>query len=317
VKAAALNQETVSLALLSGVLTFLPVLTPVEGLVLTTLTPTPLIVLAVKYSWQYVLGLIGIEAGVMWLVGDLPAGFFFSQYVSIALVIAWAVRRRASLAQTILGSILVPLALGGILLAVYGILTQQSLSLLLTSYLNQLLSIVREQIQGLELGPGDAQDPVAGGTEALPRLVLSIFPAMVVINHLFTNVLNYVLARYFCARSRPPHAFDALRLTHWRAWEYLVWVFLTSGAALLLPWALLNAIGLNVFLVTLAIYLLQGLAIVAFWGQRVPFPPAVRVVLVLMIFVMTGPLGLVLCIAAGLFDLWADFRRLRQSPLSP
>jgi hypothetical protein len=192
------------------------------------------------------------------------------------------------------------------LLVVYGVVTQQSLSLLLTSYLDQALHGVQEQLQAFELGPEGEPDNLADVTEALPRLVLTLFPAIMVINHLFINVLNYVLARYYCARSRPPRDFDVVQLTHWRVWEHLVWVFLASGTALLLPWAMLSAIGLNVFLVTLAIYLLQGLAIVAFWGQRVPLPPAVRLVLVLMIFIMTGPLGVILCIAAGLFDLWVD-----------
>jgi hypothetical protein len=36
-----------------------------------------------------------------------------------------------------------------------------------------------------------------------------------------------------------------------------------------------------------------------------------------MAFLVTGPLGMVLCIAAGLFDLWVDFRRLRRQPLVP
>jgi hypothetical protein len=317
VKAAALNPETIFLGLLSGLLTFLPVFMPVGGAVLTTLIPAPLIILAVKYPWRYVLGLIGIEAGVLWLVRELSACFFFGQYAIVALVLAGAVRRRMPLAPTIMGSILVPLVFGGMLLVSYGAITHQSLPLLFTRYLDQLLQAVQEQIQTGELRPGGEQDHLFGVAEILPQLVLTIFPAMVVINHLFTNTLNYVLARYYCARSRPPLYFDALQLTHWRVWEYLVWVFLASGAGLLLPWAVPSAIGLNVFLVTVAIYFLQGLLIVVFWGQRLPLPPGMRWFLMLLVFTLTGPLSLVLCIAAGLFDLWADFRRLRRGPLVP
>jgi hypothetical protein len=154
-------------------------------------------------------------------------------------------------------------------------------------------------------------------TEALPRLIRAIFPALLVLNQLFTNVLNYVLARYYCARGRPPVWLDSEVLTDWCASEYLVWVFLASGVTLLLPFASLSAVGLNVFLLTLAVYLLQGMAIVVFWGRRLPFPSGMRWLLVLMAFLVTGPLGVMLCIAAGLFDLWADFRRLRHRPLVP
>jgi hypothetical protein len=33
------------------------------------------------------------------------------------------------------------------------------------------------------------------------------------------------------------------------------------------------------------------------------------------VLLFAGPLFLVLCIAAGLFDLWVDFRRQRHHPL--
>jgi hypothetical protein len=317
VKAAALNPEMIVLGLLSGLLTFLPVLAPVGGAVLTTVTPAPLIILAVKYPWWPVLGLIAIEAGVLWLVGELSACFFFGQYAIVALVIAVAVRRRTPLVLTIMGSVLGPLAFGGLLLVGYGAITHQSLPLLFTRYLDQLLNAMQEQIQTVEVRPEGESDALFGMVKALPQLVLTILPAIMVINHLFTNVLSYMLARYYCARSQPSLDFDALQLTHWRVWEYLVWVFLASGTALLLPWAVPSAIGLNVFLVTLAIYFLQGLVIVVFWGQRLPLPPGLRWLLLLLVFIITGPLSVVLCIAAGLFDLWADFRRLRRRPLAP
>jgi hypothetical protein len=107
---------------------------------------------------------------------------------------------------------------------------------------------------------------------------------------------------------------DAERLTHWHASDYLVWVFIASGVTLLLPITVLSTIGLNVFLVTLAIYLLQGLAIAVFWGQRLPIPLGIRCFLIVLALIMAGPLCVVLCITAGLFDLWVDFRRLRRQP---
>jgi len=102
--------------------------------------------------------------------------------------------------------------------------------------------------------------------EALPQLVWTVLPGLVVIGHLFANLLNYILVRRYCQRSQPPQPLDPADLTCWRASDYLVWVFLVSGAGLLVPIDLVSTIGLNVLLVTLAIYLLQGLAIVLFWG---------------------------------------------------
>jgi len=290
---------------------------PSEGILLTTLIPLPLLVLAVKYPWRYVVGLVGIEAGVLWLLEGWQALLFVSQHGLVPLVIAGALRRGCSVACTMVSSVLIPLGVGSIFFIGYSIVTHQPFSLVLTSYLDQVVHAVHTYLGGAEPVQGVEGEQLAGLAETLPRLIRAIFPALLVINQLFTNVLNYVLARYYCARGRPPVWLDGEALTCWRASEYVVWVFLAGGAALLLPFASLSTIGLNVFLLTLAVYLLQGVAIVVFWGRRVPFPPGTRWLLVLMAFIVTGPLGVVLCIAAGLFDLWVDFRRLRRHPLVP
>ena len=314
--ALARNPEIFVLVVLSCVLTFLPVLIPIEGLLLSTLAPFPLIVLAVKYPWSYAVGLIGLEAGALALTGGVSALLSFSQYGLVPLVIAGAVRRGWTLSQIIASSAFVPLSGGFLLLLVYVLVTRQSLSVLVTTYLDQTLQELHEYFRTVEPMPGTEERLGFPQVETLRQFVLAIFPGMLVVNHLLTNTLNYVLARYYCSRRRPPLALDAEMLTHWRASDYLVWVFIASGVALLLPMALLNTIGLNVFLVTLTIYLLQGLAIAVFWGQRLPIPLGIRWFLTLLALIMVGPLCVVLCITAGLFDLWVDFRRLRRQPLA-
>src|SRR2546423_3855094 len=148
--------------------------------------------------------------------------------------------------------------------------------------------------------------------EALPQLLIALLPALMVMGHLFTNLFNYILVRRYCRRRQPPLMLDPADLTCWRASDYLVWIFLASGAALLVPIDLVSTIGLNVLLVTLAIYLLQGLAIVLFWGRRLPFPLGVQRLVLAVVFLIAGPLCVVVCTAAGLFDLWVDFRRQRH-----
>jgi len=86
---------------------------------------------------------------------------------------------------------------------------------------------------------------------------------------------------------------------------------------LLVPIDLVSIIGLNVLLVTLAVYLLQGLAIVLFWGRRLPLPLGVQCLMITMVFLIAGPLCVIVCTAAGLFDLWVDFRRQRHHSLLP
>ena len=195
----------------------------------------------------------------------------------VPLVIAGAVRRGWTLSQIIASSAFVPLSGGFLLLVVYMLVTRQSL-VCLGYHLSgsNVAGVARIFSHGGAYARDRGSDSALPQVETLRQFVLAIFPGMLVVNHLLTNTLNYVLARYYCSRRRPPVALDAEMLTHWRASDYLVWVFIASGVALLLPMALLSTIGLNVFLVTLAIYLLQGLAIAVFWGQRLPIPLGIR-----------------------------------------
>jgi hypothetical protein len=315
VNTTARNPELYTLVALSLLLTFLPVLIPVEGLLLSTFAPFPLIVMAVKYPWRYAASLLGMEAVVLALVGGWQALLSFSQYGLVPLVIAGVVRRGGSLSQIIASSALIPIGVGFVFLAIYALLTRQPFSSLIAIYLDHALQALHEYFQTVEQLPKDETARGLPQVEALRQFVMAIFPGMLAVNHLLTNTVNYVLARYYCVRGRPPILLDTERLSHWRASDYVVWVFIGSGIALLLPVAVLSTIGLNVFMVTLAIYLLQGFAIAVFWGQRLPMPLGIRWLLTLVVLVVAGPLCVVLCIVAGLFDLWVDFRRLRGQPL--
>ena len=135
---------------------------------------------------------------------------------------------------------------------------------------------------------------------------------MCAVNFLFPNVLNYLLARRYLGSRKPNLAFVPSDIAEWRATDYLVWAFLGSGVALFLPVPVLNYIGLNVFIVTLAIYFIQGLAIAVFWGRRLPLPSAARWLLAVLAFLLAAPFCVLACTTAGLFDLWVDFRRQRR-----
>ena len=316
-KAVAGNLEVLSLAILSGILTLLPMFVPVGGGLLTALVPFPFIVLAVKYPWRYAVSLLGLEGGVL-LLGDRPQLLFFlSQCGLVALVTAWAIRRGWSISQTIVGGLVVPLGIGALLLAVYSTLIQPLPQGLLTRYFDKAVSLSQQYVQALEQMQEGEDEQLAALVEALPQLMLAVLPALVVISYLCMNVLNYILVRRYCQRSQPLLHLDPDDLLCWHASDYLVWLFLASGAALLIPIDTVSTIGLNVLLVTLAIYLLQGLAIALFWGRRLPFPLGVQWLVVAVVFVIAGLLCVAVCTAAGLFDLWVDFRRQRHHSLLP
>lgn len=322
------NPEVVTLALLSCVLTFLPVFAPAGGLMLSILAPFPLIVLGLKYPWRWMLSVLGFEAVVLGMAEGLPALFVLTYYAVVPLVMAVTIRLGLTMTRTIVWSVVIPTVLSLVGLGLYSLVQNQSPSALLTEYVNQALEGMTGPVNVADSGSESAPetdlnapvnrsqaDGAARAAEILPRLVLTLLPAMLVINYLLTNVVNYSVVYWYCRRSQPPLDIHMESIASWRVSDYLVWVFLASGVILLLPLGMLSHAGLNVFVITLALYLLQGVAIAAFWGQRLPLPPGAKWLLAVVILLFVGPLFLVLCTAAGLFDLWVDFRRQRHQTL--
>jgi uncharacterized protein YybS (DUF2232 family) len=98
-------------------------------------------------------------------------------------------------------------------------------------------------------------------------------------------------------------------LGRWSAPEWLIWPLLVSGFGWFIPVSTIATIALNCFVCTLAIYFGQGLAIMSFYFKRLGMPPLARG---LIYFVtMAQPVLTAIVGAAGIFDLWVDFRRLK------
>ena len=57
--------------------------------------------------------------------------------------------------------------------------------------------------------------------------------------------------------------------------------------------------------------MLAGLAIVSFFMKKSPLPKGFRYLIYFLIFAQQ--IATLLVVAAGLFDLWADFRKLNKT----
>jgi uncharacterized protein YybS (DUF2232 family) len=104
----------------------------------------------------------------------------------------------------------------------------------------------------------------------------------------------------------------------WILPEGWIWAFIGAAGAGLTPWGPWRTIGLNVLLVLLALYLLQGISIAGFWLRRLELPWYVRSLAVLVVMLLPPLTVLVLAIltGVGLCDVWVSFRRL-DAPRSP
>src|SRR5262245_55866706 len=172
---------------------------------------------------------------------------------------------------------------------------------------------VAAQVSELERWPSQFAAPGQDATWAsdAARFVVATLrvaaPGMLALGVFAGAVANYVVAR-LCLRRRfsfRPFAQEAVP-------DHCVWGAIAAGALLVSRHERLEAVGLNLLLVLMPLYVIQGLAVFRHFFQRIGLPRVLQVVS-FGLFAMQ-PLMLVAVACIGLSDLWIDFRKIRQAP---
>jgi uncharacterized protein YybS (DUF2232 family) len=95
----------------------------------------------------------------------------------------------------------------------------------------------------------------------------------------------------------------------WRAPELLIWALIATGFAAVLSVGVVQTVALNLLVVLLPVYFLQGLAVAEHFFTRKGLPPLWRGLSYLLLLLL-NPLPMIVT-GVGIFDLWADFRKKR------
>ena len=265
-------------------------LVPLPGLVVATRAPSS------ECSFWFVL--TGIAVGVVLGTDAIPG--FILPFGLPTLVLAVGIRRFWSFERTVLAGVaawsagiacLLLLAYGGLDAAATAVHDQvaHSVDLALSAYSSlgvpeNTLALARAQ-----------RDPVIAG-------FMEILPAMVVLTGLAVALVNLLLLQAWTDLGRHVN----LRL--WRTPDALIWALIVAGFGMFLPAEPVALTARNLFLVTLACYFCQGLAIVSYYLDRFRLPRGIRVAGYVLIAVQHLLTAIVLVL--GVFDLWGNFRRL-------
>jgi uncharacterized protein YybS (DUF2232 family) len=161
-----------------------------------------------------------------------------------------------------------------------------------------------------EMGvPAEQIDLLRENAPKIAHTFINILPSLSLISLALCIWLNTIAVRAIFHR-QGVHFPDFGDLTRWKAPEKLVWLIIGSGGMLLIPEGRVFYTGLNLLLLGLFVYLLQGLAIVSYFFKTRNIPVILRSIFyALLIFQLTLVLPV---IAVGLFDLWIDFRKFNK-----
>jgi uncharacterized protein YybS (DUF2232 family) len=142
----------------------------------------------------------------------------------------------------------------------------------------------------------------------IARILTYTFPSLSLISLSVIILVNILICRTLVKVSETAVP-DYGDLSLWKASDYLVWLLIISGAGLLIPWLWIKFASLNILILCFFIYFLQGIAIIEFFFKRKKAPFYLRFLFYFLIMIQQYLMFFV--VAAGLFDLWIDFRKSR------
>ncbi len=283
---------------------------PIGGLFIGLLTPLPFIYYLAGLPLRYAAQLAGIVIGLLVLLslvlGLGKLGLFCLEFGILGLWMAQAFQHRLAAAR-IIGSGTVVLIITGILAIVFTAIAHDKGPVeMLKSYLTENLVVSVKAYESMGV-PADKAAEMKAYAVLLRRVLLKIYPSLMVVGSAFVVWANTVLSiRLFS--SRGINLLEPDELSKWKAPEYLVWGVIIAGFSLFLPLKGIRFVALNLLIVFGAVYLFQGMAILAYFLNRFRAPSWVKVVL--YFFIAIQQFFLVLLALAGLFDQWINFRKL-------
>jgi len=278
---------------------------PAVAAPLLVLAPLPGLLVGVQVSaaaasaWCFLAGTtIGTVLGGAAAIGFLLPIAFPALALVLALRAAWSFDR-----AVVTGVVVWYVGVIGVLLAAYGNperVLQAAQEQISTSF---DLAVTTSRSMGapestLTTMEGDRDSLVTGLVELLPGFLLLTGAAFILI--------NVLLLRAWCG------VYGSVNLRLWRAPDRLIWLLIGAGFGMFIPTPPVALAARNIFVVLLGCYFCQGLAIVSYFLVQFRLPRSLRIASYALIAIHQVFAATVL--ALGVFDFWANFRRLSAGP---
>lgn len=248
---------------------------------------------------------IGLLANFM---GQPQVIIFVIEFSIIGVGLSELFRRELPLGQTLLLATVFMLLLGFGLLFFIGLSKNLGPVEMILAYMTEHVNATIRVYKDVNVEGTDAQalDTYA---KAFMLVISRIYPSLMIIGTGFALWLNVVVAKpLFKLWNLKYPSFEPM--DRWQSPEWLVWGVIISGFSLFLSSGSIEFLAINALIVILAIYIFHGLSIVLFFLNKYKVPTWIRVGAYVLI--MIQQLFFVVLILAGLFDQWADFRRIHR-----
>jgi uncharacterized protein YybS (DUF2232 family) len=281
---------------------------PLVGMLPGLFAPFPAVYYTFKSGKATGAGIVVVSAAVMAILGDATfAIFFILQSGVIALALPVFLTMGKGSAKAIASTVIVNLGAILLLAVVYGVTQGGNPHAQAIKVINTSVSQVAALYEQVGVKGDDLKDLQQGMLQA-GALIGRVYPALLVVSLAFIVGLNLVVLSKFSARLPGLPAVGDFK--SFKNPEQLVWVLIAAGFAMLIKNHQVSTAALNVLIVTVSLYCIQGMAIISHLFTRFTVPKLVRVLFYL--FLALQPYLVVAVAALGIFDIWGDFRSPKQ-----
>ena len=139
------------------------------------------------------------------------------------------------------------------------------------------------------------------------QLFAMIFPGILINSYLTMVWINILMIKRLLKR-QGIIVKSIENLILWKAPFFLIFAVIIFSAMVFFVSGPLKFIAINSLIILMFIYFFQGIAVVSFFFQKKSAPYALRIIVYMLIAIQ--PLFLTLVIGFGLFDTWANFRKI-------
>ncbi len=287
---------------------------PVVGVLISTLTPLPIIIYYYQYGRKVALQLIAITVLVVTTVVlalRMPSLFIYlMQLLLLGFICGELLTNNFDIPKIIVAACIAALVLNAVTLYMFGREEKGNFVETLEKGIKENFEQSMKQYKDR----GITEDQMKWLSESLNTMVpwlARLFPSIIIVATAIIIWLNLILAKQFLyARLRqiPP---PLQNLTRWKAPDGLVWIVISAGFGAFLPAHNIKILSYNVLLIMAAVYFFQGLAILGFYFETKKTPKSIRFLVYFFIFfqqILTIAVSII-----GFVDVWANFRKLPES----
>ncbi len=273
------------------------------------LSPLPLLAASFLLKRPVFWAALALNGALVWIASGQASALIYLVFVlAPALTLPELLKKKFSLESAVAASLGVIFATGAILVVIGAYRSGQSPWMEIRTNLNTVVAAVVESVppatrEGWIGTEGDQ-------TDWIRQLKLELPSATVICAFLMVLSNLLLLLRLNPAGLQERLGVNPALLKRWTAPDWLLWPTIVAGFVYLMNWGWVTAVGMNVFRFFMAVYAIQGLAILGFYFDAWRIRGFVRSVgFMIAIFLM-----LPLVLSLGFFDQWFDFRaKLRQS----